>query len=91
MGLPAGTAHLNGTIPDDVTTNVAAAFGADGATLYVDGVEAATDMTVALPNDIDTFNIGSNALDAAYANGTIQRLLYFPTKLTLAELAALAT
>ncbi|MGJ8609683.1 MAG: phage head spike fiber domain-containing protein [Octadecabacter sp.] len=85
------TAHLNGTIPDDVTTSVAAAFGADGATLYVDGVEAATDMTVALPNDIDTFNIGSNALDAAYANGTIQRLLYFPTKLTLAELAALAT
>ena len=66
----------------------ALAYKANDASMSVNGSEAVTDTTVALPTGITTLTLGSRS-GANWLNGHIRRFAYFPRRLLDAELQSI--
>lgn len=77
-------------LPLGVYHKIAGSYDGTNTKLYIDGVEVDTTSTNQLPTGLSEFNF-DRADGTAPFTGNVKQVLYFPTALTNAELAALTT
>lgn len=80
---PAGT-HTFGT-----TANVSVAYAVNNYAAVANGGTVVTDTSGALPTGINALNIGSFQNGSTPMNGYLRSIIYYPTRLTDAQLQAL--
>ncbi len=74
-----------------VSTKIAGAYGSNGATVAVPGIAPAT-LTSSLPTATSMYLGGrADGVAGAQINGSIRRVIYWPSRLTDAQLQALTT
>jgi len=83
-------AVLTHTYTIESDAKIAFKYKANDFALWVNGVEVDTDNSGTMPSGLDTLNFDNGSGGSAFY-GNAKQILYFPTALTDAELAALTT
>ena len=79
--------QINGTIVDGAVTKLAIAYKENDSNFAFQGVIGTNDTSVTIPT-VSRFRIAENRIGTAL-NGWIRRIIYYPTRLTDAQLQAL--
>lgn len=77
------------TIAANTPLKVAYAYAVNNFAFVLNGGTAATDVSGALPVGLTQMQIGAALLNAAFLNGHIRSIVYYPTRLSNAQLQAL--
>jgi len=80
-----------GTPIDGTTYTIAAAYKRNDLAISRDGAAPTTHTAAEVPGGLDRFFIGSNNGASQFINGHIRRIVYYPKRLSNAELEALST
>jgi hypothetical protein len=80
--------QVTGTVTDGTVCKLAVAYKENDSNFAFQGTLGTLDTNVALPNNISQLRIGANR-GTAPLSGWIRRIIYYPTRLTDAQLQAL--